>query len=89
LQCFISTVLHCGFSIWLRGSISYRLDAVCHSEWKWKRSPGQTTTPCLLLKDDQRTKAIAACCALSRPKWHPIPYMLHYFWQGPIGHYIG
>ena len=20
-----------------------------------------------------------------RPKWHPIPYIVHYFWPGPIG----
>ena len=23
------------------------------------------------------------------PKWHRIPYIVHYFWPGPIGHYIG
>jgi hypothetical protein len=22
------------------------------------------------------------------PKWYTIPYIVHYFWPGPIGHYI-
>ena len=24
-----------------------------------------------------------------RPKWHPIPYIVHYLDQNPMGHYIG
>ena len=39
-----------------------------------------------------RARRLRARTLSLRPKWHPIPYIVHYFWPNPCGqvvHYVG
>jgi hypothetical protein len=37
---------------------------------------------CLAFTSSSMTQSSAQCV---RPRWHPIPYVVHYLWPGPAG----